>query len=276
MDTQNELGAWVRAAVFVLACLIEWSPFMASCGWAGAYTLPEGEVKLFVSALKTSGDRYFDHRGRLKSRPRFTKFDLQFFGEYGVTGFMTLFASTTTQSIQIKDDVRSRYFGLGRSEVGARIRVLDSSGWIASVQSSGVVAGTRGRGLAVIGETDHQIDARGLIARNFTALGRPAFIDLQAGYRIRTGDPADELRVDATFGLRPLPSVLVLLQSFNTFGRERWRGPYPLKQRIHKVQIGALYDVSDAISLYAAGFMTPTARDALDEQGVVLGAGYRF
>lgn len=267
----------MRAALLAmvgLACLAILTP---SATRAGAYTLPGGEAKVFLSGLATAGDHYYDGAGRLKSRSRFKKWDLQVYGEYGVTGFVTLFASTALERIRIGGTDRSRRSGLGRSEFGARVKIVDADGWIASVQSSGVVAGAKNsRELAVVGETDDQLDVRALVARSFTAFERPVFIDVQAGYRVRSGDPADEFRFDATVGLRAWPRVLLLLQSFNTFGRGRWSGPFPLKQRIHKMQAGVLYDLDAAVSLFAAVFATPDARDALDERGVVLGVGYRF
>ncbi len=63
------------------------------------------------------------------------------------------------------------------------------------------------------------IDLRGLYGRGFpTALG-DAYFDAQAAFRIRTGDPADELRLDLTLGLRPEApwlgeNWLVVAQSF--------------------------------------------------------------
>lgn len=244
---------------------------------AGAYTLSDGEAKVFVSGLASAGDHYYDRKGRLKARARLKKQDLQIFGEYGATGALTLFAATALERISVGGADRSRRSGVGRSEFGARLKLAESNGWIVSVQSSAVVAGAgKSQKLAVVGETDDQVDMRALVARSFTAFERPAFVDVQAGYRTRSGAPADELRLDATLGIRAWPRSLVLLQSFNIVGRERWTGPFPLKQRIHKVQAGLLYDLSDAVQLYAAAFATPEARDALDERGVIVGVGYRF
>lgn len=263
-------------SVLLFASMFAWLAG-ASEALAGAYTLPEGETKVFVSGLLTSGDQYYDRHGRLKPRDRLKKWNLQLFGEYGLTGSLTLFGSTAFERITISGDDRARRSGLGRSEFGARVKLSEGGGWIASVQSSAVIAGAKtSDDLAVVGETDDQFDVRALVAHSFEAFRRPAVVELQAGYRARGGDPADEFRLDASVGVRVSPRVLALVQSFNTFGRERWNGPFPLKQRIHKVQSGLLYDLTDSVQLYAAVFATPEARDALDERGVILGLGRRF
>ncbi|WP_261403350.1 hypothetical protein [Chenggangzhangella methanolivorans] len=140
-----------------------------------------------------------------------------------------------------------------------------------------MVAGARrGDGIAAIGETDDQADIRGLVARSFEVFGKPAFVDVAAGYRFRGGDPADEIRVDASFGIRPGKRLLLIAQSFNQIGNGRWKGPLPLKQRIHKLQLAALFDLTESLQLIGAAFFSPMGRDSLDEKGASLGIGLKF
>ncbi|HEY0291044.1 MAG TPA: hypothetical protein VGC51_01725 [Hansschlegelia sp.] len=244
---------------------------------AGAFTLNPGEAKLFLSGLLSSGDKYYDGGGKLRSRGKYRKYDLQTFLEFGLADGVTLLASTGLQRIEARDGGTFKRSGLGRSEIGLRARLIESGDWIWSVQGSVVIAAAKWReGIAAIGETDDQFDVRGLVARTFEAFGKPAFLDLQLGYRARGQDPADEIRVDATFGLRPSPRWLLLAQSFNTIGTGRWRGPYPLEQRIFKLQGAALFDLTERVTLFGAAFFTPVGRDALDERGGTIGVGYRF
>lgn len=267
------MGAWGRA-LFMLgfACLAT-----AGDAAAGAFTLEPGELKLFVSGLASAGDRYFDRRGKLRSRGDYRKYDLQAFAEYGLRDGFTVFGSTALQKIRAEDRSTDRRKGLGRSEIGARARLWTDGAWIVSAQGSVVIAGAKqSDDIAVIGETDDQLDGRILVARSFALFDRPAFVDVAAGYRIRGGDPADEIRLDATFGIRPTPRLLLLAQSFNQIGTGRWSGPYRLKQRIHKLQGAALFDLTDRLQLVAAAFFSPAGRDSLDEKGATLGLGFRF
>ncbi|WP_246482297.1 hypothetical protein [Methylopila capsulata] len=247
----------------------------AAC--AGAFTLEKGETKLFATAYVTSGDHYFDGRGRLKARDRLRKQDFQLYAEHGLADGLTVFGAGALERITVSGAERSQRRGLGRTELGARVRLAEPGAWIVSAQGGVVIAGAkRSEGLAAIGETDDQVDMRLLVARSFDAFARPAFVDVQVGYRTRSGDPANEVRVDVTLGVRPAPRWLLLAQSFNVFGQGRWDGPYALKQRIHKVQAAALLELTAALTIYAAVFATPSARDALDERGAQIGIGYRF
>lgn len=244
---------------------------------AGAFTLERGETKLFLLGTASSGDAYFDAKGRRRSRGDYKKRELQLFTEYGVRNWLTLFGSASLQKISAEAGLRDIRKGPGRSEIGARARLWSEGGWIVSVQASGLMAGARGEAsVAAIGETDDQVDVRGLVARSFELCGRPAFLDVAAGYRFRSGDPADEIRIDASVGVRLLDRLLVIGQSFNQIGTARWAGPYPLKQRIHKLQAAALFDLTENLQLVGAAFFSPTGRDSLDEAGATLGLGVKF
>jgi hypothetical protein len=265
-----------RSAFTVLA-ILALATFASAPAFAGAFTLAEGEAKIFLSGLYTAGDAYFDGRGKRRARDVYRKSDLQLFAEYGLSDRFTAFGSTALQKIDVSDYEGSDRKGLGRSEIGLRARLYQSGGWTGSVQGSVVIAGAKkGEGAAAIGEADDQVDLRGLVARSFELFGRHGFIDLQAGYRTRSGDPADEIRADATLGLRIAPRWLLMAQSFNTFGVARWSGPYPLRQRIHKVQGALLFDLTKTLVIFGGVFATPIGRDAMDERGGTLGIGYRF
>ena len=244
---------------------------------AGAFTLEPGETKLFLQGLYSGGDRYFDRKGKLRSRGDYKKYDLQLFAEHGALDGLTVFGSTALQKIRAEDGKTYERKGLGRSEIGARARLWTDGQWIVSAQTSAVFAGAKaGGGLVVTGETDDQLDVRGLVARSFEIFGRQAFVDVAGGYRFRSGDPANEVRIDASFGVRPVERLLVLTQSFNQIGTARWRGPFPLKQRIHKLQAAALFDLSESLQLIGAAFFSPDGRDALDETGATIGIGVKF
>lgn len=264
--------AWIIALSAALA-----APLSGGLAHAGAFVLEPGEAKLFATAFAMSGDQYFDADGDLRKRERFKKRELQLYGEFGLLDGVTLFGAGGLQRIVARDRGRHVREGVARSELGLRARVLQRDGWIVSVQGSGLIAGAKGKGdIAVIGETDDQADLRLLAARSFEIAGKPAFLDLAAGYRARSGDPADEARLEATLGVRPVEPLLLMAQSFSTIGLSRWRGPYRLKQRIHKLQAAAMYDVSTSVSLVAAGFFTPAGRDALEETGATLGVAFRY
>lgn len=257
----------------LIALAIAW----AGPAFGGAFTLEPGETKLFLTGIMNAGDHYFDGSGRLRKREIYRKYDVQLYGEHGLKDGLTLFGSAGLQRIHAEDRGMHDREGLGRTEFGLRQRVFEGGGWIASVQASAIVAGAKkGPDIAVVGETDDQLDGRFLVARNFEIFGRHGFFDLQAGYRLRGGDPADEIRLDATLGLRVAPRWLLMAQSFNTIGAGTWSGPYALRQRIAKLQGAAMFDLTERWSLIGAAFFTPAGCDALDERGATFGVGLKF
>ncbi|MFD1330664.1 hypothetical protein ACFQ4O_01470 [Methylopila musalis] len=255
---------------------------LALCGAeveAGAYTQPAGQGQAILSGYASEGAAYYDRRGRLKPRGRFSKRELQLYVEYGLTDAFTLVGAGALQRISSADEYEtSRRQGFGRTEIGLRARLWTDGRWVVSAQGSGALGGAkRGDGFAAVGEQDDQLDARVLVARSFSAFGGDGFVDVAAGYRARFGDPADEARLDATLGWRKRGSRwLWLTQSFSAIGLGRWSGPYPLKQRTHKIQTGAVYDLRSWLFVHAAGFVSVAGRDSLDEKGAMLGVGCRF
>lgn len=245
----------------------------------GAFTQQAGEGQAFLSGYASEGAAYYDRRGRLTPRGRFSKRELQLYVEYGLTDALTLIGATALQRISSADEYEtSRRRGFGRTELGLRARLWTDGRWVVSAQAAGALAGAkRGDGFAAVGEADDQLDARVLVARSFEAFGGHGFVDVAAGYRARAGDPADEARIDATLGWRKRGSrVLWLAQSFSAIGLGRWSGPYGLRQRVHKVQTGAVYDLTSRFFVHASGFASVYGRDSLDEKGAMVGVGCRF
>jgi len=67
-------------------------------------------------------------------------------------------------------------------------------------------------------DRERDIDLRLLYGRGFGTDWGDAFIDAQAGLRLRLEDSADEIRLDLTAGLRPAPGWLMMAQAFGTLG----------------------------------------------------------
>jgi protein XagA len=128
---------------------------------------------------------------------------------------------------------------------------------------------------AAIGYTDPEVDVRGLAGFSFKAGAMPAFIDLELAQRFRIGGPPDEFRTDVTFGIRPNDKWLLLAQSFNVTseGAGTWGfGSFGY----YKLQLSAVYAWTSSLSLQLGGYSTYWARNGLQENGLVVGAWYRF
>ncbi|WP_457806251.1 hypothetical protein, partial [Stenotrophomonas maltophilia] len=117
--------------------------------------------------------------------------------------------------------------GFGYTELGARYRIASNTNWVFSAQATARIPGARRRDvLAQVGSTDAEYDVRGLVGRNFTVGGLNGFAELQGGYRFRDGNPPNEIRADATVGLRPAKRLLVYAQVFNVFSDGNGEGVF--------------------------------------------------
>lgn len=243
---------------------------------AGAWTLDAGSGQAVVTATTSSAGQYFDGTRALQPAPRYNKFELQGLIEYGATDWLTLMVLPQLQHVDIAAPIDARRTGLGYTEFGGRAKLYDWDSWVFSVQATLRLPGTRdASNPAAFGYTDTEGDVRALLGRTFTIGALPAFIDLEAAERLRSAGAPDEFHADATFGIRPAPQWLLLAQSFNVMsqGAGSWGLP---SYDYYKFQIGVVYQLTPAWALQAGGFTTFAGRNAIQENGILLGAWFKF
>lgn len=250
--------------------------FAPQAAFAGAWTLPEGHGQVVVTDTSSEATRAFDHNGNTQPTSRYRKEELQALIEYGISDWLTAMLIPSLQHVDIGPPINAQRTGVGNSEIGARGRVMQGDSWVLSAQGSIRVPGTYDtNNPAAVGYTGIDVDLRALYGQGF-ALGQlPAFVDVQLAQRFRTGGPPSEARVDLTFGLRVAPQWLLLMQQFNVMSEGSGGALFPAN-RYHKLQMGVAYDISPQWSLLGGAFTTFAGRNALQENGIQLGAWYRF
>jgi hypothetical protein len=270
MARRNGIGlplGWafgIGAAVFPVAA------------WAGAWTLDAGTGQASVTGSESSSDRLFDPARRLRAVPRYSKFELSGLVEFGATNWLTLMLLPQLQHVDIAAPIDARRTGPGYTEFGGRAKLFDWNSWVISAQTTLRVPGTAAsNNPAAIGYTDTQTDLRGLLGHSFTWGTWPAFIDLEVAQRFRSGGAPDEFRADFTLGVRPHPEWMFLAQSFNVVAEGGGTWGFP-SYDYFKFQFSAVYQASPAVALQLGGFTAYTGRNALQENGVVLGSWVKF
>ena len=223
----------------------------------------------------TDSANAFDASGKLVPVASYRKFELTAWTDYGLTDWLTLIVAPSADDIINSGNPASTYRGLGMTEAGARVPVVQTGNTILSVQATGLVPGSFDKSNpALAGNNSFESDARLLYAASFALSGRSSFIDVEAGYRWYEIGPG-EVRADLTFGIRPVPNILLLAQSFNIISV----GPgvaYAPNHRSHKLEASAVYDFGKAWSAQLGAFATVAAVNARRERGLVTAIWYRF
>lgn len=239
---------------------------------ASAFLQPPGEGQLITTLRFSRADAGFGASGRLKSGAFYSKAEIQAYAEYGIAEWATLVFAPSVMHLHVKAAPPPGYTGLGDSELAARVRVLAYGPAIVSLQAGvltrGDVAGFGHRGLP--GKAALQGDIRLLAGLGFACGPFACFADAQAGYRSHVAQAGSEIRADLTLGLRPVPDVLLLAQSFSSLSRGA------VRTESHKLQLSAIYDFSKHWSFQLGLFATVLGRNAPRERGVLSAVWLRF
>jgi hypothetical protein len=243
---------------------------------AGAWTLDAGTGQVAVIGSASTSDQIFDASRNIQSVPRYSKFELTSLIEYGATNWLTLMLLPQLQHVDIGSPIDAQRAGFGYTEFGGRAKLYDWNSWVFSTQATVRVPGmAASANPAAVGYTDTQVDVRGLLGHSFAVGTWPAFVDLQVAQRFRSAGAPDEFRADFTLGVRPDPKWMFLAQSFNVVSEGAGTWGFP-SYDYFKFQLSAVYQVTPAIGLQLGGFTAYTGRNALQENGVVLGAWFKF
>ncbi|MCX7931787.1 MAG: hypothetical protein N2588_04465 [Rhodovarius sp.] len=242
---------------------------------AAAWTHPAGSGLFIGTAAFTTGDRYLRSGGSAPV-PSYTKVEDRFLIEYGLTDWITAIAMPSLRWTRAGGAPADVFFGLGYTDLGARVRLWQQEASVFSFQVLGRIPGARDDGRrAQFGNTAGELDLRLLFGHGFSTLGRPAFVNLEAAYRLRFRDPPDEFRFDATYGWRPVEHWLLLAQSFTVASHGAGQGAYG-SSWYTRVQLSAAYEWSPGWWLQAGGLVTLAGHNALRENGAILALWRRF
>ena len=248
---------------------------------ASAWNEPQGEGLFIAEYTFTGGSRYFNGTGRLSPAAAYAKHEGFGYLEYGVTDWLMAVIKPDAVATSIETPAgpstpAARYDGLGSSEVGAQLHLLAYGPALLAAQATfRLPATTAQTNPALVGNTSRDIDARILAGISFTVAGLPAFLDAQAAYRFRSSGAPDEWHADLTLGLRPLPKLLLLLQSTTTVPTSSGTPWFPASLYT-KLGAALVYDLTPRWSIELGLFQTLAGIDALRERGILTAVWYRF
>jgi hypothetical protein len=243
----------------------------AGDAYAGAWLMPPGQGQIIAGTAFSGSSRAFDAHGNLIPVPSYKKFELGAYVEYGLTDWLTLLAAPAYDIIRQPAPAPS-YTGPGESGIGGRFKLYQSDAFVASLQTTLLTPGA-----SFNGAEPHRagaIDLRAMAGASFTSGAWPAFADAAAGYRFYAQAQPGEWKLDLTLGVRPLPQLLVLLQSFGSMQMNK-SANFP-RSSWEKLQGSFVYDLNSAWSAQLGAFLTVAGINAGRELGPMAAIWYRF
>ena len=257
---------WARAfAVWVLLVVA------AGSARAGAWLMPPGEGQIIAGTAFSGSSRAFDAHGKLIPVPSYEKFELGSYIEYGLTDWLTLVGAPAYDIIRQPAPALS-YTGPGESGLGGRFKLYQSDAFVASLQATLLTPGA-----SFNGAEPHRagaFDLRAMTGASLTIGAWPAFAEAEAGYRFYAQAQPGEWKLDLTLGVRPLPQLLALLQSFGSMQTTR-SVDFP-RSSWEKLQGSFVYDLNAAWSAQLGAFVTVAGSNAGRELGPMAAIWYRY
>lgn len=281
----------------VWACLVFIVAFAcsgASIARAGAWLWPENHGQALLTTTFADAQKAYDKNGRLVATPPYHRFETQFYIEHGVADGLNFvgegaamdFSGSSETTLDLARSIAEakaglpissnhiaglHYQGLGLGAAGARLRLARFGDYILSTQATVRAASSQARRFLDMRQPV-AADARLLLGRFFSLAGMNGFLDSQIGFR-SGGQNGPEARLDLTAGLRPLPELLIMAQSFSALAPRGGIAPLMAAQ---KFQLSAVYDVTPAMSLQIGGVIAILGVNSPAERGVFTGLWWRY
>jgi hypothetical protein len=279
------------SATFAVFCVTAGA---AQAVYAGAWLMPQGGGQAILTTTFADARKAYDANGRLIETPSYRKFETRVYVEHGVLDWLTVVAEGGYMNfrggagpydhlnllveeakaglpLSLQGPPGARFEGLGLGAFGARALLLTWGDYIVSLQAGVRAASPAARRFLDMRDAV-QGDVRLLVGRPFELFGLPGFIDAQLGYRSR-GQNGDEIRADFTAGLRPLPPILLLAQSYSGFAP---RGGPAGVFAAQKFQLSAVYDMTASVSLQIGAIAAIGGVNSPAERGLISALWWRY
>lgn len=275
---------------------------------ANAWVQEEGSTLTILKLSHTDASDVFDSNGNrthFSNKGHSRQDQINLYIEHGLTPDLTLVGNFFYNEMRYRDrptnpedafDETTR--GFGDQEFGVRYRLNPgfSEDWVGAVQAI-VSVPTYDRDEAVaLGEGGYHFELRYSIGRGFMLGERSGYIDAGIAGRKRTGNPADEIRADATVGLSLTPKFMIIgeLNHIEGLGNNSGNDAPPSGDEgdaetgsnlvyinstdydLTKLSLSGLYSLSNGMQLQA-GYMQPVdGRNTGAAGGPFVAAWWRF
>lgn len=248
---------------------------LVSTAQAGPWLENKDSATIYATAGRQYWDHVYDTNGTRQNSSAQTQYVLGVLAEYGLEENITLGVHPTFYSLSGYSQSIS---GISSVELLARGKVLQWDSGILSLQPLVVIPGGYQDSSGQITSGNKQLDTelRALLGNSFDiGNGRSAFVGLEAAYRKRFGIPNDEVRWDATAGIRPWPRWISFVQLFNTYPV----GPNPdpnTNYTLNQLSLSIGRETIDRLTAVLTYNRQIAGKTALSGDGWFLGAWYHL
>jgi len=272
-----------------------------SHAYAGAWTQKKGQGLFILGSSYYRAEDFVNNFGKRQSQPRYQKFEINPYVEYGLTDSVTLGAnlslqytrqnssSTFTQQITpfttLTTTINGAYnnAGIGDSEFFVRKRLYQKDGFVLSAEPMVKLPSPYSyMRLPDIGSTHPDAGLTLAGGYGFSAYGQNHFINVDTGYRHRLGNPKDQIRASVTVGIGLDPDWMVMPQLFVT---QRTSSPSQVvgfsqspvnDYNNSKAQLSLIYTMWDNTSVQVGGFYDLSSRNSSTGEGVLVALWRHF
>lgn len=258
-----------------------------------AWTQEKGKWFTSQQLSYFASSHFVDDQGRITRENEFRKYEWNSYAEYGWTDRTTLGVNLFLHQLEADDQNTSfsparkftrNNFGLADSEILLRHRLWqnESKSLVLSVQPLlKFPSAYEDNQQPLSGTDDFDAELRLQAGYAFTLFDLHHYVKLEGGYRKRFGEWRDQLKLDATLGLRLSGRVTVMPQLFLTQRAEGTgisttslgaANDYDL----YKGQLSLLYDLTPQTTVQLGAFSHLHARNTGNGDGMLLGIWHRF
>lgn len=267
---------------------------------ANAWVQEEGKTLAILKLSHTDDTDVFDSSGdhtHFDDNGRSRQDQINLYIEHGLTPDLTLvgnfyFNEVRYRSDNLADDFDDTTRGFGDQEFGVRYRLNPgfSEDWVGSLQAIVSVPTYSEDADVALGEGGYHFELRYSVGRGFMLGERSGYIDAGIAGRKRTGNPADEIRADATVGLSLTPKLMLIGEFNHIEGLGNDSGNTQPEETLDpdlvyinstdydltKLSLSGLYSLSEGMQLQA-GYMQPVdGRNTGAAGGPFVAAWWRF
>jgi protein XagA len=250
---------------------------------AGAWTQFEGQGQIILNSYYYTADEMFDNQGKRQNLPRYLKYELNPYMEYGLTSSVTVGANLSLQAAAQKNvNGQLANYGVGDSEFFAKGLLFDDGKFAVSATGLVKVPGLGSwRTEPVIGSTHPDLGAGISAGYGFSAFGQHHFVDVDTLYRYRFGVPKDQANLAATLGVHILDQWMLMPQMFTTYRIQKPQTATFTQSSGDdynevKLQLSAVYEYTPAMAFQCGVFADVAGENAGVGKGVLVSMWRNF